>query len=134
MVSGDEIISDSYPLKEIDDVVYEIDCKKVTKAGDDNFGMAHHVPVAYWSPGPCDNAWNSERLDLGGVPVARYNPADISRYRRQPFRRRGRGGCRRFQLAGHRCRRCIPAELPWRRGFRHSSFWIQEGLRFAAEE
>lgn len=39
LVSGDEIISDSYDLKEIDDVVYEIDCKKVNKGGDDNFGL-----------------------------------------------------------------------------------------------
>jgi len=39
LVSGDEIISDSYPIKEIDDVVFEIDCKKVTKGGDDNFDI-----------------------------------------------------------------------------------------------
>ncbi|MCJ1311235.1 hypothetical protein MMC25_004906 [Agyrium rufum] len=36
MVSGDEIISDTWNLKEIDDVVYEVDCKKVTK-GAENF-------------------------------------------------------------------------------------------------
>jgi len=34
IVSGDEIISDTWTLKEIDDAVYEIDCKKVTKGGD----------------------------------------------------------------------------------------------------
>lgn len=33
MVTGDEIISDSYPLKDVDDVVYEVDCKKVTRGG-----------------------------------------------------------------------------------------------------
>ena len=34
IVTGDEIISDTYNLKEIDDVVYEVDCKKVTKGAD----------------------------------------------------------------------------------------------------
>lgn len=32
-MSGDEIISDSYPMKDVDDVVYEIDCRNVTKGG-----------------------------------------------------------------------------------------------------
>ena len=30
-MTGDEIISDTYDLKDIDDVVYEVDCKLVTK-------------------------------------------------------------------------------------------------------
>ena len=30
-LSGDEIISDTYNLKEIDDVVYEVDCQMVTR-------------------------------------------------------------------------------------------------------
>ena len=33
LVTGDEIISDSYKLIDVDDVVYEIDCKKITKGG-----------------------------------------------------------------------------------------------------
>ncbi|KAL9130573.1 MAG: hypothetical protein Q9217_001286 [Psora testacea] len=33
IVTGDEIISDTYNLKDIDDVVYEVDCKMVTKGG-----------------------------------------------------------------------------------------------------
>lgn len=33
-MSGDEIISDTYKLKEVDDVVYEVDCRKVTKGAD----------------------------------------------------------------------------------------------------
>jgi len=36
IVSGDEIVSDTWHMKEIDDVVYEIDCKKVNKSGDVN--------------------------------------------------------------------------------------------------
>ncbi|MCJ1454585.1 hypothetical protein MMC28_004938 [Mycoblastus sanguinarius] len=34
LVSGDEIISDTWTLKEIDNVVYEVDCKKVTKGAE----------------------------------------------------------------------------------------------------
>ena len=34
IVSGDEIISDTWNLKEKDDAVYEIDCKKITKKQD----------------------------------------------------------------------------------------------------
>ena len=37
-MTGDEIISDSYDLKEIDDTVYEVNCKKIVKGGD-NFGL-----------------------------------------------------------------------------------------------
>ena len=33
-MTGDEIISDTYRLKEVDDVVYEVDCRKVTKGAD----------------------------------------------------------------------------------------------------
>ena len=39
IVSGDEIISDTWTLKEIDDAVYEIDCKMVTK-GMENIGQS----------------------------------------------------------------------------------------------
>lgn len=34
LVSGDEIISDTWTLKEVDDTVYEIECKKVTKGAE----------------------------------------------------------------------------------------------------
>ena len=37
-MSGDEIISDTYNLKDVDDVVYEVDCKKVTK-GSEHFDI-----------------------------------------------------------------------------------------------
>ena len=36
-MTGDEVISDSYDMKVIDDTVYEVDCKKIT-LGADNFG------------------------------------------------------------------------------------------------
>ena len=38
IITGDELISDSYDLKEVDGVVYEADCKKIT-LGAENFGM-----------------------------------------------------------------------------------------------
>ena len=37
LITGDEIISDSYGLKEVDNVVYEADCKKIT-IGQENIG------------------------------------------------------------------------------------------------
>jgi hypothetical protein len=37
LITGDEIISDSYNLKEIDGVAYEADCKKIT-IGNESFG------------------------------------------------------------------------------------------------
>jgi hypothetical protein len=40
IVSGDEIISDTWNLKEIDDVVYEVDCKSITKGAEDNIGQS----------------------------------------------------------------------------------------------
>lgn len=36
-ITGDEIISDSYNLKEIDGIAYEADCSKIT-IGMDNIG------------------------------------------------------------------------------------------------
>ena len=36
-MSGDEVISDVYDLKVIDDTVYEVDCRKIT-LGTDNIG------------------------------------------------------------------------------------------------
>lgn len=36
-MTGDEVISDSYDIKEVDDTVYEVNCKKIT-LGADNFG------------------------------------------------------------------------------------------------
>ncbi|KAN0131323.1 Mss4-like protein [Lactarius tabidus] len=36
ILSGDEIFSDAFPLKEVDDIVYEVDCQMITvKAGAD---------------------------------------------------------------------------------------------------
>jgi hypothetical protein len=37
ILTGDEIISDSYDLKEIDGVAYEADCRKITIGGE-SFG------------------------------------------------------------------------------------------------
>lgn len=39
IITGDELLSDSYDLKEIDGAVYEADCKKIS-IGAENIGMA----------------------------------------------------------------------------------------------
>lgn len=44
MLTGDEIISDSYDLKEIDGVVYEADCKKISVGGE-TFGAHPYLPA-----------------------------------------------------------------------------------------
>ena len=41
IITGDEIISDSYNLKEIDGTVYEADCKKITVGGE-NIGQSSY--------------------------------------------------------------------------------------------
>lgn len=38
IITGDEILSDSYNLKEVDGTVYEADCKKITVGGE-NIGQ-----------------------------------------------------------------------------------------------
>jgi len=38
VLTGDEVLSDSYDLKEVDDAVYEADCTRITIGGD-NVGM-----------------------------------------------------------------------------------------------
>ena len=48
MVTGDEVISDSYDLKVIDDTVYEVDCRKIT-LGADNIGPSFLPLVASYS-------------------------------------------------------------------------------------
>lgn len=42
-MTGDEVISDSYDMKEVDDTVYEVNCKKIT-LGADNFGPLSFLP------------------------------------------------------------------------------------------
>lgn len=43
IITDDEIISDTYELKEIDDAVYQVDCKRVTR-GVDNIGQFSPLP------------------------------------------------------------------------------------------
>ncbi|KAI9838081.1 MAG: hypothetical protein M1819_006236 [Sarea resinae] len=38
IITDDEVISDSYPMKEVDGIVYEIECKMITKGGE-NFDI-----------------------------------------------------------------------------------------------
>lgn len=46
ILTDDEIISDSYDLKLVDDVVYEADCKKITIGGE-TFGMLRPTTHCY---------------------------------------------------------------------------------------
>jgi hypothetical protein len=47
LITDDEIISDSYNLKEVDGTVYEADCKKIT-LGMDNIGaLISLAPATY---------------------------------------------------------------------------------------
>jgi Translationally controlled tumour protein len=44
IITGDEIISDSYDLKEVDGVAYEVNCRKIT-VGNENIGppLVHYL-------------------------------------------------------------------------------------------
>ncbi|KAL9577598.1 MAG: hypothetical protein Q9212_006264 [Teloschistes hypoglaucus] len=55
IVSGDEIISDTYPLIEKDDAIYEIDCKKVT-VGNDNIDIGANPSAEEAEEGVDDNS------------------------------------------------------------------------------
>lgn len=55
IVSGDEIISDTYKLVEKEDAVYEVDCKKVT-LGTDNIDIGANPSAEEAEEGVDDNA------------------------------------------------------------------------------
>jgi hypothetical protein len=68
-VTGDEVISDSYDIKEVDDTVYEIDCKKIT-LGADNFGWSS-PPIQWSSFGAlCKSLTKPPFVDTGANPSA----------------------------------------------------------------
>lgn len=55
LITGDEIISDSYNLKEIDGVAYEADCKKIT-IGNENIDIGANPSADEAEEGVDDNA------------------------------------------------------------------------------
>lgn len=55
LITGDEIISDSYNLKEIDGVAYEADCKKIT-IGNENIDIGANPSAEEAEEGVDDNA------------------------------------------------------------------------------
>ncbi|OCK95853.1 translationally controlled tumor-associated [Cenococcum geophilum 1.58] len=55
LITGDEIISDSYNLKEIDGVAYEADCKKIT-IGNENINIGANPSAEEAEEGIEDNA------------------------------------------------------------------------------
>lgn len=46
LITDDEIISDSYDIKEVDGVAYEADCRMITVGGE-SFGTLLH-PASKW--------------------------------------------------------------------------------------
>ena len=68
LVSGDEIISDSYDMKIVDDTVYEVDCKKITK-GAENIGSSFALIVAFTPPLET-RLRKCLRVDIGANPSA----------------------------------------------------------------
>ncbi|KAJ4288615.1 hypothetical protein N0V90_011852 [Kalmusia sp. IMI 367209] len=54
-ITGDEIISDSYGLKEIDGIAYEADCKKIT-IGNDNIDIGANPSAEEADEGADDSA------------------------------------------------------------------------------
>ncbi|EGP90135.1 unnamed protein product [Zymoseptoria tritici ST99CH_1A5] len=55
LITDDELISDSYDLKEIDGIVYEADCKKIT-IGDDNIDIGANPSAEEADEGTESNA------------------------------------------------------------------------------
>lgn len=77
-MTGDEIISDTFDLKEIDDAVYEVDCKKVTR-GIDKIGLSSRFYLAQLLGSPIIMAQNM-----------RAENHSTDRHWRQSIGRRGR--------------------------------------------
>lgn len=99
IITGDEIISDTYDLKEIDDAVYQVDCKRVTR-GVDNIGQFSTLP---------SSEFNKRRTWIIDGCCVTY------RHRRQSVGRRGRGWSRGYWKASDWCRRWVPTQLSrWR--------------------
>jgi len=55
VLSDDEMFSDAYKFKKVDDIVYEVDCKKVT-AGGDSFDIGANPSAEEGDEGLEDNA------------------------------------------------------------------------------
>ena len=69
IVTGDEVISDSYGIKEVDDTVYEVDCKKIT-LGADNFGSSTPTIQPSSLGALCDYLTTISGADTGANPSA----------------------------------------------------------------
>ena len=60
ILTGDEIISDSYDLKEVDGVVYEVDCQMITLGAVEVSAYTPHLAAP--SPLPTPTRYRSERI------------------------------------------------------------------------
>jgi hypothetical protein len=87
-ISGDEMFSDAFPIKLVDDIVYEVNCQMITvKEGAIDIGMKIRYKAT----------WGS----LGGFLLLKCLVIIL---RCQPVRRGGRRGYRRWHY--HRQQRC----------------------------
>ncbi|KAI5201877.1 hypothetical protein E4T39_05040 [Aureobasidium subglaciale] len=67
VITGDEMISDSYDLKVTDNVIYEADCARITVGGD-NIGTSNSHPQQLSRFDP--QGLTSTSLDIGANPSA----------------------------------------------------------------
>ncbi len=95
IVTGDEIVSDTWEMKEVDSVVYEIDCKMVTK-GADRIGQ-------FTSQEKGHQRQHEATMKLT-IVLTTILP---SRYWGEPIRGRTRGDSRRRNRASTRRPRCL---------------------------
>ncbi|RAQ56649.1 hypothetical protein COH20_005564 [Aspergillus flavus] len=53
VISGDEVLSDKYTIKEVDDIAYEVDCKLIEfqKPSDDGYAAAIEKHLSITNPG-----------------------------------------------------------------------------------
>ena len=50
LITGDELMSDTYNIKDVGDGLWEVDCKMVSKGGED-FGNSFRPPYSSQRPG-----------------------------------------------------------------------------------
>jgi hypothetical protein len=61
VLSGDELCSDAYDPKLVDDVVYEVDCAMLTiKDGEVDIGELHAAMACSWLDLPGCRTWRTE--------------------------------------------------------------------------
>jgi len=78
VLTGDEIVSDAFKLKEIDGIVYEVDCKMIKKSNDNNIDIGAN-PSAEEA---------EEALDDSGIETVN-DVIDAFKLKSTPFDKKG---------------------------------------------